>query len=301
MATKSGFVSIIGKPNSGKSTLLNSILDRNLSAVTPKPQTTRNKIFGIYTEGNVQIVFVDTPGIIEPKYKLQAFMKKELESSLIEADVIVLIVDVTIYNPDDIDNVIKKYEKEFGKHKIFCVLNKIDLMRKEEVLQAINEVSNKFKFDEIIPISAQTGFNVIELVNVIEKYLPEAEFYFDEGVVTSQPEKFFVAEIIRSIALKIYKQEIPFSVYVDIEDFKERGKGKDYIRAAVILEKESQKKIVIGKNGLVLKKLGETARREIEELLDREVYLDLFVKVKKNWRNDEEFLKRKFKVLTAYK
>lgn len=296
MPKKSGFVSIIGKPNAGKSTLMNAVIGQNLSIVTPKPQTTRNKIFGIYTRENIQIVFTDTPGILKPKYKLQAFMKKELESSFSEADIIVLIIDVSVYDPEDAEEVIAKYSEEFGKHKIFCVLNKIDLITKEEVLHIINDVSKKFSFDEIIPLSASTGFNVKDFIDIITRYLPEGEFYFDSEIVASQPEKFFVSEIIRAHALKLLKEEVPFSVYVDIDEFKEREKGKDYIRASIILEKDSQKKIVIGRNGSMLKRLGEQSRCEIEEFLGKSVYLELFVKVRKNWKNDEDFLNRKFRV-----
>ena len=296
MPKKSGFVSIIGKPNAGKSTLLNAIIGQNLSVVTPKPQTTRNKIFGIYTKNDVQIVFADTPGILKPKYKLQAFMKRELESSFEEADIIIFILDASVYDPEDVKEVLDKYKREFEKHKVFCILNKIDKITKEEVLYIINDVSKKFHYDEIFPLSAETGFNVKDLIDTIVKYLPEGEFYFDSEIVASQPEKFFVSEIIRAQALKLLKEEVPFSVYVDIEEFKEREKGKDYIRASIILEKESQKKIVIGKAGSMLKHLGGLSRCEIEDFLGKGVFLELFVKVRKNWKNDEDFLKRKFQV-----
>jgi GTP-binding protein Era len=223
-------------------------------------------------------------------------MKKELESSFSEADIIVLIIDASVYDPEDAEEVIAKYSEEFGKHKIFCVLNKIDLIRKQEVLHIINDVSKKFSFDEIIPLSASTGFNVKDFIDIITRYLPEGEFYFDSEIVASQPEKFFVSEIVRAHALKLLKEEVPFSVYVDIDEFKEREKGKNYIRASIILEKDSQKKIVIGRNGSMLKRLGEQSRCEIEEFLGKSVYLELFVKVRKNWKNDEDFLNRKFRV-----
>jgi len=296
MPKKSGFVSIVGKPNAGKSTLLNAIIGQNLSVVTPKPQTTRNKIFGIYTRNDVQIVFSDTPGILKPKYKLQIFMKRELESSFKDADIIVFILDVSVYDPEDVKEVLEKYKREFEKHILFCVLNKIDLISKEEVLHIINDVSKSKSFDEIIPLSAEKGFNVKDLVNTIVKYLPEGEFYFDSEIIASQPEKFFVSEIIRAQALRLLKEEVPFSVYVDIEEFKERENGKDYIRASIILEKDSQKKIVIGKEGSMLKKLGVLSRSGIEDFLGKGVFLELFVKVRKNWKNDENFLRRKFQV-----
>jgi GTP-binding protein Era len=294
MEKKAGFVAIVGKPNSGKSTLLNAIMGQNLSIVTPKPQTTRNKIFGILTKDNIQIIFIDTPGILKPQYKLQVFMKREIDSSFLEADIILLVTDAYRYDTGAVKEVYEKYEREFSRHKCFCILNKIDLRNKEEVLHMIRDISMNFKFDEIIPISAAKGFNINDVMDTIVKYLPENEFYFDGDIVTSQPEKFFVSELIRAQALKLYKEEIPFSVYVGIDEFKERSKGKDYIRANIILEKDSQKKIVIGRNGTMIKLLGERSRKEIEDFLGRDVFLELFVKVRKNWKNDEEFLKRKF-------
>lgn len=297
MQKKSGFVSIIGIPNAGKSTLLNAILGQNISIVTPKPQTTRNKIFGIYTKESTQIVFVDTPGILDPKYKLQQFMKREIESSFAEADIIVLVIDITKNDKQALSEIYTKYKKEFSEHKLICALNKIDMMKKEDVLVTIAQLSENFKFDDIVPLSAATNFNVDTLIKVITSYLPEGEFYFDEDTLTSQPEKFFVSEIIRQSILKQYQDEIPFSVYVDIVEFKEREKGKDFINASIIVERDTQKAIIIGSEGGAIKKLGENARREIEKFLDRRVYLELHVKVKKDWKNDDNFLKQNFNKL----
>ena len=295
----SGFVSIIGTPNAGKSTLLNAILGQNISIVTPKPQTTRNKIFGIYTKDNMQIIFVDTPGILDPKYKLQQFMKREIDSSFVESDIILLIVDISEFNIKKLKDVYDKYKKEFSEHKLFCVLNKIDLLKKEVVLLTIKKISDNLNFDEIIPVSAVKGFNVNELLVVISKYLPENEFYFGDDVITSQPERFFVSEIIRENILKLYKDEVPFSVYVDIDEFKEREKGKNFIRGSIFVERDGQKAIIIGAGGSGIKKLGEFARKEIEEFLDRQVFLELFVKVRKDWKNDENFLKKNFNKLST--
>lgn len=290
----SGFVPIIGAPNAGKSTLLNSVLGQNISIVTAKPQTTRNRITGIYTKDNIQIVFVDTPGILDPKYKLQQFMSREIETSVIESDVIILVIDISKYDRETFAKLYDKYSSEYKEHKLFCVINKIDLVRKEQVLLVIKDISENFKVDEIIPVSAVKGFNVDELLKTIIKYLPEAEFYFESDILTSQPEKFFVAEIIRQNVLRQYKDEVPFSVYIDIDEFKERESGKDYIRATVIVERDTQKAIIIGEGGLKIKKLGEYSRKSIEEFLGRPVFLELFVKVRKDWKNDDEFLKKNF-------
>ena len=290
----SGFVPIIGAPNAGKSTLLNAILGQKISIVTAKPQTTRNRITGIYTNENVQIVFVDTPGVLDPKYKLQQFMSREIESSVIESDIIILVIDINKYDRESFSTLYNTYNRLYGDHKIFCVINKIDLVRKEQVLPVIKDISENFRIDEIIPVSAVKGFNIEELLKTIIKYLPEGDFYFESDVLTSQPEKFFVAEIIRQNILRQYKDEIPFSVHIDIEEFKERETGKDFIRASVIVERETQKAIIIGDSGNKIKKLGELSRKAIEEFLDRPVYLELFAKVRKDWKNDEDFLKKNF-------
>ena len=290
----SGFVPIIGAPNAGKSTLLNALLGQKISIVTAKPQTTRNRITGIYTKDDVQIVFVDTPGMLDPKYKLQQFMSREIETSVIESDIIILVIDINKYDRESFSALYNTYNKLYGNHKIFCVINKIDLVRKEQVLPVIKDISENFRVDEIIPVSAVKGFNIEELLKTIIKYLPEGDFYFESDILTSQPEKFFVAEIIRQNILRQFKDEIPFSVHIDIEEFKERETGKDFIRASVIVERETQKAIIIGESGNKIKRLGELSRKAIEEFLQRPVYLELFAKVRKDWKNDEDFLKKNF-------
>lgn len=294
MKKKAGFVSIIGKPNAGKSTLLNSILESDISIITPKPQTTRNRIYGIYTKDNVQIIFIDTPGILKPKYKLQEFMKREIENSFFETDLILLIIDITKYSPEELTEISKEYSKSFDRYKTICVLNKIDLVKSEIVLHTIKDISEKNNFSDIVPLSAKKDFNISELLNTILSYLPEHDFYFDAEVITSHPERFFVSEIIRKQIINLYREELPFSAFVEINEFKERSKSKDYIKAEIIIERESQKKIIIGEQGRMIKKLGEHSRKEIEDFLGREIYLELFVKVIKNWKNDEHFIKRKF-------
>jgi GTP-binding protein Era len=294
MTTKSGFVSIIGMPNSGKSTLLNTLIGQEISIVTPKPQTTRNKIIGIYTRDNVQVVFHDTPGILKPSYKLQEFMKREIESTFIDSDIILLVIDASKYETSILNEILNEFRNNLQKTVTFCVLNKIDLLQKPEILHIINDVSQKFGFKEIFPVSAKKSFNTSELLISIIKYLPESEFYFDNDIVASQPEKFFVSEIIRAEVMKLCKDEIPFSINVDVDEFKERKTGKDYIRANLVVEKDSHKKIVIGKNGSMLKRIGFHSRKKTEEFLGKEIFLEIFVKVKKNWRNDDYFLKNHF-------
>ncbi len=284
---KCGYVAIIGDPNVGKSTLLNAFLNLNLSIINKKAQTTRNKILGTLTEKNYQIIFIDTPGIIDPKYELQSFMLSSVKSSIREADVIVYLFDVVNYKNISAVNI----EKE--KKSIFC-LNKIDLITKEES-EKISEFFKKEKPNEIlIPISATNKINLEILKDKIVEYLPESEFLYEEDFLTDRPEKFFVAEIIRNCILNLFEQEIPYSVFVNIPLFKEREEGKDYIEAEIIVERESQKVIIIGKNGTKLKQLGEEARLAIEDFLGRPVFLKLFVKVRKNWRKNKEFLKKHY-------
>lgn len=295
----SGFVSIIGLPNSGKSTLLNAVLGEQISIVTPKPQTTRNNIFGIYTKNNYQIVFIDTPGILEPKYKMHKYMKNEISHSLKDSDLILTVIDAANYKFINFKKDFKNVLPAIQKINSICVLNKIDLIKKENLLLLIDEVRKIFIFDEIIPVSALKNFNISELIKIIYKYLPENEFYYNNEIITPQSEKFFVSEIIRMNILKIFKDEIPFSVFVDIDEFTERTKGKYYIKVIIYVEKESQKAILIGNAGSKIKKLGELSRKLIEDFLNHSIFLDMYVKVKKNWKNDDAFLKRNFNKLSA--
>ena len=292
MQKKSGFVTIIGAPNAGKSTLLNALIGENLSIVTSKPQTTRNRVFGILTEGDTQAVFVDTPGILDPKYKLQQYMASEIDESFEEADVILVIYDTQKDSRGQLKKIISKYNKSISEKKSILVLNKIDGITKEEMLKTISEVTLLYNFTEIVPVSAKKKFNVDELRKVILNMIPEGEFFYGEDVITSQPEKFFVSEIIRANIFKMMKEEVPFFVFVMINEFKERGRGKDYINASVIVERDSQKSIIIGADGDRIKELGERSRKTIEGFLGREVYLELFVKVSKNWKDDEGFVRK---------
>lgn len=289
---KAGYVTIFGEPNVGKSTLMNAVLNTKLSITTPKPQTTRRKILGIYSDEEAQIVFLDTPGLIEPKYLLQQKMVEAIHNALDECDLILAVVDVN-------EKVLKNFENRLipvlipfaGKKSIFLVINKIDLITKEEVLQIIDTMKDKFKFDEIIPLSALHQFNVKELTNTIKKYLPVHPPYFPTDILSQEPERFFIAEIIREKIFEAYRDEIPYSTEVVIAEYKERQKGKDYINAEIYVERESQKKIIIGKEGTALKKIGEKARKDIENFIGKGVYLELYVKVRENWRDNQRWIK----------
>lgn len=289
---KAGYVTIFGEPNVGKSTLMNAVLNTKLSITTSKPQTTRRKILGIYSDDEAQIVFLDTPGLIEPKYLLQQKMVEAIHNALDECDLILAVVDVT-------ERVLKNFENKLipvllpfsGKKNIFLVINKIDLVTKEEVLKIIDSKKDEFKFDEIIPLSALHQFNVQELTNTIKKYLPVHPPYFPTDILSQKPERFFIAEIIREKIFEAYRDEIPYSTEVVIAEYKERSKGKDYINAEIYVERESQKKIIIGKDGEALKKIGEKARKDIENFIGKGVYLELYVKVRENWRDNPRWLR----------
>jgi len=289
---KAGYVTIFGEPNVGKSTLMNAVLNTKLSITTPKPQTTRRKILGIYSDDEAQIIFLDTPGLIEPKYLLQEKMVEAIHNALDECDLILAVVDVT-------EKVLKNFENKLipvllpftGKKAIFLIINKIDLITKEEVLQIIDKMKDKFKFDEIIPLSALHQFNVQELTNTIKKYLPVHPPYFPTDILSQEPIRFFIAEIIREKIFETYRDEIPYSTEVVVVEYKERPKGKDYINAEIYVERESQKKILIGKDGTALKKIGEKARKDIENFIGKGVYLELYVKVRENWRDNPRWIK----------
>lgn len=289
---KSGYVAILGLPNSGKSTLINALLGQKLNIVSSKPQTTRRKIFGILTEEHYQIIFVDTPGILKPNYLLQERMMEAVEISTKDADVILLIQDVK----EDFSGE-KLLHQEFVSELLnnikspkILLLNKVDLSSQEEISLLIKKQLSTNLFAKVIPISAEHKFNLIDVINSVVELLPEnPKFYLDDEL-TDENERFFVAEIIREKILEQYSDEVPYSCEVLIADFKEREMGKDFIQAYIIIERDSQKAIIIGKEGKAIKKLGETSRKSIEEFLKREVFLELRVKVKPKWRKDEKML-----------
>ena len=291
---KCGYVAIIGQPNAGKSTLMNTLLNNDLSIVNPKVQTTRNKIIGVLSENDYQVIFIDTPGIFEPKSELQRFMFEELRSSFNEADIIMVLIDGSKFSKTNEQKFHTVFGKELQNKKVIVAFNKIDLIEQTKTEELVEILKSEFKYDTVVPVSALEKFNTDVLKKVIIRNLPESEFYFDEETLSDKPEKFFIAEIIRDKILELYAEEIPYSVFVDIREFKEREKGKDYINADIILERDSQKKILIGRGGTMIKTLGKKARADIEKFRGREVYLNLFVKIRKDWRKDKKFLKENF-------
>lgn len=295
MTVKSGYVSIVGRPNAGKSTLMNAFLDFKLSAVSRKVQTTRNKIQGILTGKDHQIIFVDTPGVLEPKYEMQQYMKKEIKTSFKDTDLILYLIDGSNIVMKDLQKIEKDYKKDFAKHKRIIALNKCDKLSEEQIFDKIATLKQELGIENIITVSAATKLNLDILKKVIIENLPEGDFYYDDETLTDKPEKFFVSEIIREKILELYEEEIPYSVHVDVREFKIRDENqKDYINADIILERETQKMIILGKRGEMIKKLGELARTDIEAFVGKEVYLKLFVKVRKDWRKDHRFLKNIF-------
>ncbi|MBS1552343.1 MAG: GTPase Era [Bacteroidetes bacterium] len=294
MNKKAGYAAIFGKPNAGKSTLINSLLNFHLSVVNKKVQTTRNKILGVLTEDNYQIIFIDTPGTLDPKYELQKFMLTEIRTSLEEADVIIHIMDVLNIDYEDLKKTEEKFSDVLAGKKRIAVLNKIDLIDKAKLLPVMEKLSAGFRYDDIVPVSALDNENVDMLKELIVKDLPESEFFYDRDTLTDKSEKFFVGEIIREKILHFYHEEIPYSVLVNINEFKERSERLVYINADIVLERETQKIIVIGKKGESLKRLGEKARFEIEKFLGKKVYLELFVKVRKDWRNNRNFIRENY-------
>jgi len=287
---KSGYVAIIGKPNVGKSTLMNLLLGEKLSIVTSKPGTTRDKILGVLTRSDGQAVFIDTPGLHKPKVALGRHMIHEAKSSLKEADVVLLMTDVwSGFGESDIQFI--KLIREIKK-PAFSLINKVDAVKKSRVLPLIEEASRLHPFKEIIPISCLGGDNIDYLLNLIFENLPLGEPYYPEGDLTDRPERFFVGEMIREKVLEFLEEEVPHSVAVKIEEMKEKLEKKMWvIQATIFVERDSQKGILIGQRGQMLKRIGETSRMEIEKFLSKKIFLELWVKVLKDWRKDEQSLR----------
>ena len=289
---KSGFVSVVGRPNVGKSTLLNRILKEKLSITSNKAQTTRNKITMIHTDDRGQIIFLDTPGIQSPKNKLGDYMLKTSVSSMEGVDVILMVVDMSDYLGPKDQMIFDAMEKEGRAIPAILVINKVDVAPRDEVLPIIAKFAAMNRFEDIVPVSALNDENVDHLVDVIFDHLPEGPQYFPEDMITDQPEKFIVAELIREKGLFYLRDEVPHGLAVSVDSMKE-VEGKDHmdIQATIYVERDSHKGIIIGKNGQMLKRIGTEARKEIEAFLGEHVNLRLWVKVSKNWREKDEKVK----------
>jgi len=293
MTQKAGYVAIIGKPNSGKSTLMNLITGAKLSIVTHKAQTTRKKVLGIYSDENYQIVFLDTPGILNPTYQMHNKMMVYVEKAIEDADIVSIIIDVERFKTAEayFTNDIFLQLRNITKPLIFLI-NKTDLIHdKKSLLPMILELNKYWANADIMPISALKNDNIKEYVTLLKSKLPNSEFLFDPELLSTHSQRFFVSEIIREVIFLEYKEEVPYSTEVLITEFKEREKGKWYIAADIIIEREAQKKIIIGKNGEKLRIIGSIARKQIEKHLEYPIYLDLFVKIRANWRDNPTFLK----------
>lgn len=288
MAHKAGFVNIVGNPNVGKSTLMNDLVGERISIITSKAQTTRHRITGIVNTPDYQIVFSDTPGVLQPKYKLQESMLNFSEGALVDADVLLYVTDV-VEDPSKNADFLAKVAKETVP--VLLVINKIDLVKVQVDLEELTEKwQSILPKAEIFPISAKEGFNVDNLLRRIVELLPESAPYFGKDALTDKPAKFFVTEIIREKILTIYDKEIPYSVEVIVEIFEEKEKSI-HIMAVIYVERDSQKGIIIGHQGSKIKKVGMEARKDIEKFFDKSVFLELFVKVEPNWRNRENKLR----------
>ncbi len=291
---RAGYVAIIGEPNVGKSTLMNTLIGQKISIVTHKPQTTRHKIIGILSGENYQVVFLDTPGLLQPKYLLHESMMNVAKSAITDADIVLFMIDCT--------NAVKEAdtsEHDYALNKlrglnkpVYLIINKTDLVKKNDIAVIIATHSKKLSFKEVFPISALNTTGTEELLKFVVADLPEHAAFYPSDMLSEHSERFFVSEIIREKIFEKFREEIPYSTAVEIVDFKEQPGKKDVIEAEIILERESQKGILIGKNGAALKEIGELARKDIEIFLLRPVFLTLHVKVREKWRQKKDWLKR---------
>lgn len=288
----SGFISLVGRPNVGKSTLMNQLIGEKIAIISPKPQTTRNKIQSILTKEDFQVIFIDTPGIHRPKHKLGNYMVKAAETTLNEVDAVLMLVEPT-ERVLDLDRYV--LERLAGvKTPVILVINKIDTIEKSKILTVMDMFRSLYDFAEIIPVSAKMGENTDQLMQVIKKYLPEGPQYFPGDMITDQPERQIAAEIIREKALQLLQEEIPHGIAVEISSMKKRS-DKDLVdvEATIYCEKDSHKGIIIGKQGAMLKKIGTRARGDISAILGSPINLQIWIKVKKDWR-DSDFLLKNF-------
>lgn len=285
----SGFVALVGRPNVGKSTLMNAVLGEKVSIVSAHAQTTRNKITGVWNGDHCQAVFLDTPGMHKPQSKLGEVIRKSTIDALDEVDLIIFICACDDPLGAGDRYILKLIEGK--KVPVFLVLSKIDLISKEKLMKKIVQYSQIYPFKEIIPLSAQNGDNLDVFTQMIAKYLPEGPKYFPDDMITDQPERIIVQEIVREKLLIRTRDEVPHSIGVYTEEFSERENGKVYIRCTIFVERDSQKRIIIGKDGAMLKAAGQEAREEIQNLIGAPVYLDLWVKVTKDWKNKDYVLR----------
>lgn len=284
---KSGFVNIVGNPNVGKSTLMNALVGEKISIITSKAQTTRHRIMGIVNGEDFQIVYSDTPGVLKPNYKLQESMLNFSTGALTDADIILYVTDV-VESFDKNQSFLEKVKKQSAP--VMLIINKIDLTNQEKLIEMVEKWKEVLPDTEIIPISATNNFNIDHLLKRIKAQLPDSPPFFEKDALTDKPARFFVTEIIREKILTNYDKEVPYSVEVAVESFKE-DKKMIHINAVIYVERDSQKGIIIGQGGKMLKKVGTEARKDIENFFDKKVFLELYVKVEKDWRNKENKLK----------
>jgi GTP-binding protein Era len=283
---QSGYVALVGKPNVGKSTLMNAMLGQKLSIVTRKPQTTRHRIIGIHSGPDHQVIFLDTPGIIDPRYGLHEAMMGQVRGAIRDADLLLFLHDATHEEPDT-DSL-----QQIGDTPAFLVLTKMDLVPQDETIPLVESYTEMRAFDEVVPTSALTGHNVDTLLDLVVDTLPEGPPFYPKEMISEHPERFFVAEIIREKAFQQYHEELPYSIQVNIVAYEERdGSQKDYIDAEIVVMSESHKGIIIGEGGRAIKKVGTQARTDIEEFVQSPVYLNLHVKVQEDWRDREQLLR----------
>jgi GTP-binding protein Era len=286
---KSGFVAVVGRPNVGKSTLVNSLIGQKIAIMSDKPQTTRNKILCILNLPDAQMLFLDTPGIHKPRHKLGEYMVQTAENTLREVDAVLFVVDATEEPGAGEEYILERLAAV--KTPVILVINKIDKLPRPQVLPIIQRYAAKRDFTALVPVSALNKTNLDDLVAEIKKHLPEGPKYYPDDMITDQPERLLIAELIREKVLQLTREEIPHSIAVDIEEVATRDNGDLYVRAVIYVERDSQKGIVIGAGGAVLKEAGRLARADVENLLGSKAYLDLWVKVKKDWRNRPGVLK----------
>ncbi|MCL6442952.1 MAG: GTPase Era [Alicyclobacillus sp.] len=288
---RSGFAALIGRPNVGKSTLLNALVGQKIAIMSNRPQTTRNRIRGVLTTDSAQVIFIDTPGIHKPRHRLGEYMIEAAEMTLREVDVVLFVCDATAPGHPEDDLVFERLTNV--QTPVFLVINKVDAVEKARILEMIAMYKDRFPFREIIPVSAKDGTQLPELEKLLIAELPEGPKFYPDDMVTDHPEQFVIAELVREKVLQLTREEVPHSVMVDIEQMERRENSNTlYVHAVIYTERDSQKGILIGKRGSLLKRVGQMARQEIEALFGTKVYLELWVKVKRDWRNEPSLLRR---------